>query len=31
MEELAELAAGKVRGEVLRLMREGGLLPELAQ
>ncbi|MFD4977379.1 transposase [Streptomyces sp. NPDC058424] len=31
LEELAALAAEKVRGEGLRLMGEGGLLPELAQ
>ncbi|MFJ5899419.1 IS256 family transposase [Streptomyces sp. NPDC093064] len=31
LEELATLAAEKVRGEGLRLMGEGGLLPELAQ
>ena len=31
LEELAVLAAEKVRGEGLRLMGEGGLLPELAQ
>jgi putative transposase len=31
LEELAALAAEKVRGDGLRLMGEGGLLPELAQ
>jgi transposase-like protein len=31
LEELAALAAEKVRGDGLRLMSEGGLLPELAQ
>ncbi|MFF4016562.1 transposase [Streptomyces sp. NPDC001843] len=31
LEELAALAAEKVRGEGLRLMGDGGLLPELAQ
>jgi general stress protein YciG len=31
LEELAALAAEKVRGEGQRLMGEGGLLPELAQ
>ncbi|MEU6012154.1 IS256 family transposase [Streptomyces sp. NPDC047453] len=31
LEELAALAAEKVRGEGLRLMGEGGLLPELTQ
>jgi putative transposase len=31
LEELAALAAEKIRGEGLRLMGEGGLLPELAQ